>query len=104
MRHRLSKDDDGRVVAAEVGDEIELCLTEKPSGGYRWLPGEIAGHVEPAGQDMSFSPGMVGATSSATFVFRVKSAGRGPLRLRYARPWEAEDAAIERWEVVVDSR
>lgn len=104
MRHRLSQGDDGSVLSAQVGDEVEVCLHEKPSGGYRWLPSNIADHVEPAGEDISFSPGMVGATSSARFLFRVTSAGRGPLKLRYGRSWEADDAALETWEVTIDSR
>lgn len=103
MKHRLSQGDDGKVVAARIGDEVEVCLPEKPSGGYRWLPADIAGHVEPAEQDVSFSPGMVGATSTARFTFRIKSAGRGALKLRYGRPWESDDAALETWSVTIES-
>jgi hypothetical protein len=46
---------------------------------------------------------MVGATSTARFTFRIKSAGRGPLKLRYGRPWEADDAALETWSVTIES-
>jgi predicted secreted protein len=38
MKHRLSQGDDGKVLSARIGDEVEVSLHEKPSGGYRWLP------------------------------------------------------------------
>lgn len=104
MRHRLSEADQGSVISAQPGDEIEICLHEKPSGGYRWLPADVADHVEPAEQQVSYAPGMVGGTSTARLVFRVKSAGRGPITLRYGRPWEAGDSALETWQVTIDSQ
>jgi len=103
MRHQLSEADDGTVVPAETGDEVEICLHEMPSGGYRWLLGDTPADVlEQLEQRFDFDEGTVGGRNEAHFLFRVKTAGRAILRLRYDRPWAKGEPPLKSYSVTVD--
>lgn len=102
MRHRLSEADDGTVVSARSGDEIDLCLHAMPSGGYRWLLDDTPDDVlESLDQRFDFAEGRVGERNATHFRFRVKAVGRGLLRLRYARSWEPTEAPLKTFEATI---
>ena len=104
MRHQLSEADDGTTVSAGAGDEIEVCLQGMPSSGYRWLPDDPPDNIlEPLDQDFAFHEGSVGGRSAARFRFRVKAAGRGNLRLRYARSWEKGEPPLKTWQATIEA-
>ena len=104
MRHQLSPADDGSMVPARVGDEIELSLPGKPSGGFRWLAEALPDGIEQAGQDVDFAPGRVGGGRETRLRFRVRAAGAGELRLRYGRPWEADEPALKTFAVRIEAQ
>lgn len=104
MLHQLSPADDGAVVPARVGDAIEISLPGKPSGGYRWLAEAVPDGLEQAAQDIAFAPGRVGGGNETRLQFRVTAAGAGVLRLRYGRPWEADEPALKTFAVRIEAR
>ena len=104
MRHELTEAEDGTVVSARIGDEVDLRLPGMPSGGYRWLPdNSSAALFEPLAQGSAFEQGSVGGLNETRFRFRIKAAGRGTLRLRYARSWEAGEPPLKTFGLTVDS-
>jgi predicted secreted protein len=104
MRHQVNEAEDGVVVSARIGDEVDLRLQGLPSGGYRWLaddiPNEILKRLE---QDLVLDEHGVGGRSESCFRFRVSAAGRGILRLRYARSWENDVPPLKSFELIVEA-
>jgi inhibitor of cysteine peptidase len=83
--------DDGRSVAAAVGDVLTVRLSENPSTGYSWEP-TYSGGLEPGDDEFvapSASPGLVGAAGTRSFSFVVSAAGTQSFAAAYERPWEA---------------
>ena len=103
MRHELTEAEDGTVVSARIGDEVDVRLQGMASGGYRWLP-EAApdATLERVEQDFAFEEGSVGGRNETRFRFRVKAAGRSTIQLRYARSWE-EGAPLKTFDLTIDS-
>jgi inhibitor of cysteine peptidase len=105
QRHQLSEADNGAVVSVHSGDEVELSLHEKPSGGYRWLPDDLPSDLlEQVEQRFAFEEGSVGGSNATRFLFRVKAVGRGTLRLRYDRPWDTGEPPLKTYEATVVAR
>ena len=103
--HRLSDHDNGMTVDAQVGDVIELWLSERASGGYRWtFDRRETDLVDPLPRTYDFDAGKVGGISAARFRFTVKGAGRSAIRLEYKRPWEPTEPALRTFEVRVMAR
>lgn len=75
-----------------------------PSGGYRWLLDDTPdGVLESLDQRFNFPEGRVGGRNATHFRFRVKTVGRGLLRLRYARSWETGEAPLKTFEATIVS-
>ena len=88
----------------QAGDEIDLCLHEMPSGGYRWLLDAIPGDLlEALEQSFEFAEGRVGQRNDTHFLFRVKSDGRGVVGLRYVRPWETDQPPLKNFQFTVEA-
>ncbi len=104
MRHELFEADDGTVLSAQIGDEIDLILHEMPSGGYRWLVDDVPAElIEPLEQSFDFAEGRVGGRNDTHFLFLVKAVGRGVVRLRYARSWEAGEPALRSYQFTIEA-
>lgn len=104
MRHRLTEADNGTVVAAQIGDEVDLCLHGMPSSGFRWLLDDVpADLLEEVEQRFDYPEGTVGSRNEARFLFRVKAAGRGMLRLRYDRSWETGEPPLNTYQVTLEA-
>lgn len=104
MLRQLFPADDGALVPTRVGDEVELVLPGKPSGGYRWLAESLPDSLEPAGEEAAFAAGRVGGGNETRLRFRVTGAGAVELRLRYARSWEADEPALKTFSVSIEAR
>src|SRR4029453_16352301 len=105
MRHQLSEADNRTVLSAQTGDEVELCLHEMPSGGYRWLPDNMPdGLLEQVEQSFAFAEGRVGGANTTRFLFRVKAAGTAVLRLRYDRSWTTGEPPLKTYRATIEAR
>lgn len=92
--------DNGRVVAARVGDTIAVRLAENPTTGYTWSIASIDDARLEAGAPTRETGAGVGAGGTITWPIRTRAAGRARLELRHARSWERE--AAERFAVTFD--
>jgi inhibitor of cysteine peptidase len=97
----VTKADDARSISVDLGDQIILQLAENPTTGYRW---ELDGPVDPTLSTLSseFNPdpgGGVGSGGTHVFTFRADQPGATAIRLKLKRPWEQDDAAIERFHI-----
>ena len=103
----ITVSDNGKTLEAHPGDEIVIRLDANITTGYQW---EVAGIDHPAVElvDTDYletpAPGVIGRGGIRTFRFKARAGGRTRIRLRLRRPWEATDAAIERFEVTVHVR
>jgi inhibitor of cysteine peptidase len=101
----VGEGDDGRRLAARVGDTIEVRLRENVSTGYRWevdqLDEKLLRLVEKTGRGPN-QP-MPGAAGEAIFRFAVVGTGSGALSLKYWRPWEGEPSIVQRLAVTIDA-
>ena len=92
--------DNGRVVAARVGDTIAVRLAENPTTGYTWSIGSIDDARLEAGAPTRETGAGAGAGGTITWPIRARAAGRARLELMHARSWERE--AAERFAVTFD--
>jgi len=98
----VTRADNGRVVAAKVGDTIAVRLDENPTTGYTWSIASIDSARLEAGSP-SRAPGAgVGAGGTTTWPIRARAAGRARLELIHARSWERDASAAERFAVTFD--
>jgi inhibitor of cysteine peptidase len=98
----VTRADNGRVVAAKVGDTIAVRLAENPTTGYTWTIASIDGARLEAGLPTRETGAGVGAGGTTTWPIRVRAAGRARLELVHARSWERDVPAAERFTVTVD--
>jgi inhibitor of cysteine peptidase len=100
----LTEQDDGRRLSAQLGDEIEIRLSENATAGYRWAPEthdpERLELVEAAANYPSTATGSAGV---ARFRLRVIAAGTTRLALSYAREWETGVAPLKRFAVTIET-
>ena len=101
----LTLADNGRTVAARVGDVLDVQLPENATAGFRWRPAPAPARegvlaAESAGA--SYRAGATGSGGVAAFRIRVAAPGTATLRLRLGRSWEG--AAIQEFAVTVEAR
>lgn len=93
--------DDGRTLQVGFGARLELRLPDNPSTGYRWTvdadPRFVV--VEEGGYtQLGQGPG---AGGERQWWITPRRVGTTRLRLRRWRPWEGEQATIERYAVTL---
>ena len=99
----VTDDDKGGDVQLKVGDVLEVRLNSNPSTGYMW-------YVHPKSttllrlngqtQTEATEPG-VGRPIVQVFLFELRRAGDGVLRLHYLRSWEKPSPDAEQFQVNV---
>jgi inhibitor of cysteine peptidase len=101
----LTEKDDDRTVAARVGDTIEVSLAENASTGYRWEIAEFDSRIVGI-EESRFTPlpGGIGSGGTRHIAFRARNTGVGRVELILRRSWEAADAKIARWSIVIEVR
>lgn len=111
----LQASDDGRRVAARVGDEVVVTLEENATTGYRWVAtgaGEVLtvvadGYATSPSEPVP-EPGatpaepVVGQGGNREFRFAATSRGTVALVLTLKHEWEDDSTGIARWTVSVD--
>jgi predicted secreted protein len=107
----ITQRDHGRILEAKQGAVITIRLEEPFASGYQWeqavIDSAIVEHLDTdhteSATEIEGKP-LLGRPGTCTMRFRAKSSGSGPIQLRLRRPWEPEDAAVERFEVIVKVR
>jgi inhibitor of cysteine peptidase len=98
--------DAGQVVEVQTGDRLAVWLPENPSTGYQWNLFQVDDAILQL-RDSAFVQGEAGIPGSGgvrQLQFEAQTPGETALILHLQRPWEAETAPIESFEVTVQVR
>lgn len=89
---KLTKADNGKTIAVNTGDRIELALDCNPSTGYSWEITALNTAVLKQVNDVAFkaSSTAIGAPGTCTFSFDAIATGASALKLGYKQWWDAE--------------
>jgi predicted secreted protein len=99
--HRLGPEDAGRTVTVAAGDRLVLSLPENASTGYTWQVDELPPGARVLEERFELpASGAIGSSSRHVFVLE-PSGEQGTLRLRHARPWQPDEAVLDRYEVTL---
>jgi inhibitor of cysteine peptidase len=101
--HLTAKDNSSTQVM-QVGQELEVTLEANPTTGYQWaVDGLIPTQLTMPGQPkFTASSNAMGAGGTQSWTFAAKHAGKGTLKLKYWRSFEATTPPIETFQVNVD--
>jgi inhibitor of cysteine peptidase len=91
---RFDEQNHGQTIEADCGQEVEVCLQENPTTGFRW-------HVVQTGDPVctllteTFDPGLKapGQAGVHSWRFEVVAEGTASIELVYRRSWDATAAA-----------
>lgn len=86
---QLDESHDGQEIVANTGEDIEVCLGENPTTGYRWhvsKEGDAIG--APSDEGLMANAGPPGAGGRHCWRFRVERPGVARLSFQARRPWE----------------
>lgn len=104
MAIRLTEQNDGGEVRAQVGDTLEINLPENATTGYRWEPDSLDTHVlQLATAKGDYQSGTPGSGGTAHFQVKVLAAGSTTLSFKYWRRWEGDAGVIKRFTVKVNA-
>lgn len=99
----ITKAQDGQVIAAKVGDSIELELPGNPTTGYKWSFAALdRDRIAVEGSDYQPSGGAVGSGGVEKWTLSARAAGTAKIELKRSRSWEGEASSIERFKVTLD--
>ena len=89
----VTLDDAEQSATVIAGETIAVILTENPTTGFQWTLERLTGPMTLASSTFDAAPtAKPGAGGRRTFVLRADGRGVAELRVKYARPWQAEDA------------
>jgi inhibitor of cysteine peptidase len=104
---KLTKNDNGKTVEAQVGESVLIELPENPTTGYVWTidvkEGTGTAHLSNTGYTSANDLG-IGSGGMRTFLVNVRSSGIAPIEMKLRRQWEPEGAAIDSFNVVIKAR
>ncbi len=99
----VTREDNGRVVVAKVGDVISVHLPENPTTGYSWAIDSVDAKRLEADAPTYHSEGAgLGAGGARSWNFRARAPGRARVGLKRWRHWEGDDSVVERFAVTLD--
>lgn len=102
----ISAKDNGRVVAAKVGDLLRITLESNPSTGYNWeLRGFDFGVAVFHGSELKARSGgnvLFGAPGDTIMTLQAVEPGKQNIELVYRRPWEAPDQIAARFGFLLE--
>lgn len=104
---KLTRNDNGKTVEAQVGDSVVIELPENPTTGYVWSLDvkERTGiaYLSNSRYTAANNSG-IGGGGMSTFIVNVQSAGIATIDIKLKHPWEPESTAIDRFNVVINAR
>lgn len=94
----------GTTIRLEVGERLEVRLSENPTSGFRWrVEEQDPGILELVSSVYTpDAPRRPGAGGERALTFEAKKPGVSPLRLRLRRPRGAEGAASGEFAMAVE--
>jgi len=92
---------DGSTVNLLPGRSLIIRLPENPTTGYRWAV-ESGGGMTLVSDDFSPTMAGVGAGGTRTLQWSSSAPGNHRITLALRRPWEAAEAAIQRFAVNIN--
>jgi inhibitor of cysteine peptidase len=99
----LTRDDQGSVVTAKVGERLIIRLPESPSTGYRWAldkSNEGILTLEETAYERSPTSG-TGGGGQRTLTFLMQAVGTVLLQLKHWRAWEGDASITERFTLTL---
>jgi inhibitor of cysteine peptidase len=101
--HLTAKDSSSTQVM-QVGQELNVTLEANPTTGYQWaVDGLIPAQLTmPAQPKFTASSNAIGSGGTQVWTLAAKNAGKGTLKLKYWRSFEATTPPIRTFEVNVD--
>lgn len=106
----LDREDLGKQVVLQEGQDLVVTLEANPSTGYRWDVVEAEGSGLALVGEPEFESGaegqgdLVGAPGMQILRFEAKDRGKTTLTLVYHRPWETDVEPLETLTVEVEVR
>ncbi len=102
----VTKKDNGRELALEVGETVLVSLPENPTTGYRWeQAGDTSQYLAAVKDEYVPAPqgrGIVGAGGVRELTFSAKAPGSVKLSLRLRRSWEKPDQAVDSFSATLN--
>ncbi len=94
---KINDTDNGRPVAAKVGQTIVLELNANPTTGYSWQINQIDTTILQQVGEVQYDSDstLLGSGGTETIIFEVIGSGATTLMLNYQRPWEEGIAPID---------
>ena len=91
----------GGTFEVTVGSAVVVQLEGNPSTGYSWVVLDVDDSLLRQAGEYEFltSNEAIGGAGMMQLTFGAIAAGETTLRLGYLRPWEADVAPVEEWEV-----
>jgi inhibitor of cysteine peptidase len=104
--HTLTEADNGSTINLNTGDMLVIRLAGNPSTGYSWEAQDLDIRVleqvgEAEFESENTNPDMVGVGGTMVLTFKAIDTGSVVLILFYHRPWEADVAPIQTFEITV---
>lgn len=104
---KLTRNDNGKTVEAQVGDSVVIELSENPTTGYIWSldlnKGASIVSLINSMYTISNNSG-IGGGGMRKFILNVQSAGIATIEIKLRQPWEPESTAIDRFNIVIKAR
>ena len=102
MTITIGESQDNTDVHAQVGDTLEIRLSENATTGYRWALDNPDPALFAAGTAGAEYPGAaLGSGGTAILRVRTLAKGDGTLRLKYWRSFEGDAGIVRRFSVKV---
>jgi len=99
----VTKEQNGRVVTAKVGDSILVQLPENPTTGYAWALDSIDPTLLEAGAPAYHGEGAgLGTGGVKTWTLKARAPGRTRVELKRWRHWEGDTSIVERFAVTLN--
>jgi inhibitor of cysteine peptidase len=98
----FSKEDNGKQVTVNRGDEIVIRLKANPTTGYDWHPLEPGTGILEESRDYQVASQMMGSPSQLQLRYRAVSAGQIRLVLQYCRTWEKDISPLETFSLDIN--
>jgi|SRR5215213_5505064 len=104
---KLTRNDNGKTLEAQVGGSVVIELPENPTTGYVWTPDVKEGTGTAYLSGSKYTPANesgIGGGGVRTFTVNVQSSGSATIEMKLRRQWEPESAAIDRFNAVIKAR
>lgn len=104
-RVQISSVENGKTVAADVGDRLVVSLPENPTTGYRWQVDSSGSFLVLENDDFQLQQGAaMGASGTRSLTFHAIAPGRASLHLAARREWEKDKPPLQYFCVSIDVR